>query len=96
MHIACYPGETGGTRNGKTLFVGEGVAVHSEGSPFLDDDIDTETGNSGGPVWLEGDNGLPQLAGIHVTELNGVHGRARVANAEFISEVKRMIGELGG
>lgn len=95
LHLAGYPGASGGERNGKNLFTGTGTATYSAGSEILDYDVDTETGNSGGPVWIADAEGNPRAVGAHVTELHGNHGRARLANQDMVDEVHRMIDSLG-
>lgn len=94
VHLAGYPGASGGERNGKNLFTGSGTVAFTPGSDMLDYDIDTETGNSGGPVWIRNEDCQPMVVGVHVTELNGTHSRARIADAAFVEEVERMIDSL--
>lgn len=53
-------------------------------------DIETHTGNSGGPVWSRSE-GRPRLIAIHVTGSAG-----RVVDANFVAEVNRIIADLEG
>lgn len=94
VRIAGYPGAGGGERNGKNLFVGAGPASVEAGSAFVDYGVDTETGNSGGPVWIEDADGVPSIVGVHVTESPGSRGRARRADAALVAQVEQMIAAM--
>jgi V8-like Glu-specific endopeptidase len=94
VRIAGYPGASGGERDGKHMFAATGPGRRAPDGPFLDYDIDTETGNSGGPVWIEQDGTHPVIVGVHVTELQGTSGRARYCDPEMVHAVRAMIAEL--
>lgn len=88
--VAGYPGSAPENErmNGRRLFTGESEGVVDPTGPFIRYGVKTYTGNSGGPVWYAGPEG-PVLAGIHVSQ-----SKARIADAEFIAEVERMIRSL--
>lgn len=88
--IAGFPGQKNDAdgMNGKTMFSGSGAANRVKGRPFTVYDIETFTGNSGGPVWFETPTG-PALVGIHISG-----GRARSIEKGSIAEIERMISEL--
>lgn len=88
--VAGYPGSSPENErmNGHRLFVGESEGAVDPSGPFIRYGVKTYTGNSGGPVWYAGPDG-PVLAGVHVSQ-----SKARIADAEFIAEVERMIRSL--
>lgn len=49
-------------------------------------DVDTETGNSGGPVWRKTPEGKFQLVGVHVSAArDSSRGQARLVNDELLT-----------
>lgn len=93
VRIAGYPGESGGPRNGKNLHEGVGKAVLNPASDLLRYTVDTEQGNSGGPAWIEADDGTAKILGVHVYG-DGDEGVARVANTALVDQVQSMIKAL--
>jgi V8-like Glu-specific endopeptidase len=83
--LVGYPG--GDIANGFLLHRARGTVVGRERN-VIRYDIESATGNSGGPVWIVA-GGSPRLIGIHVT-----NSGARAVNADFVQEVDRMIAEL--
>lgn len=86
--IAGFPGRSGdaGGMTGQRLFAGAGT-VRRNGS-FLSYDIETATGNSGGPVWTEATAG-PVALGVHIRPSG-----ARFLDATTRREIDRMIVSL--
>jgi V8-like Glu-specific endopeptidase len=82
LYFAGYPGAEG--HNGQIL-KGATTESFSLDQKFLNYDIDTATGNSGGPVWFEKD-GEYILAGIH-----GSEGKATALVSEVLTEVNSWI-----
>jgi V8-like Glu-specific endopeptidase len=80
--------------NGWRMFCGSGTAAPRSGGSLLDYDVETLGGNSGGAVWTEGAEGV-ELVGIHVSGTDGGTGVARIVNREFVTDLNRMIAELG-
>jgi V8-like Glu-specific endopeptidase len=93
--LAGFPGQPGnrGGMTGEQLFRGRGAARFVD-ERFVEYDINTYPGNSGGPVWIDEADG-PRLVGIHVSDTgNGTIGRARMADADFVAEIEAMIESL--
>ncbi len=83
LHFAGYPGSEG--HNGRQLKGAVTTRYFRDGG-LLGYDIDTATGNSGGPVWFE-EGGDCILAGIHVIE-----GKAVLLDGASLEEVNAWIG----
>jgi V8-like Glu-specific endopeptidase len=77
--------------NGETLHEGAG-AVSSTNGEFIEYEIATWTGNSGGPIWTE-NGAAPRLVGVHVSAYKET-GRARRVNKGVADEIGRMIASL--
>lgn len=93
--LAGFPGQSGdrGGMTGERLFSASGAARFVD-QRFVEYDINTYPGNSGGPVWIDEADG-PRLVGIHVSDTgNGTIGRARMADADFVAEIEAMIASL--
>jgi hypothetical protein len=88
MRIAGFPGEEGdgGRMDGTRLYSGEGRLRPSDRAYLLRHDVETEKGNSGGPVWVMRD-GQAVVVGIHVAE----GGSGRLFDPAVLNEVEGMI-----
>jgi V8-like Glu-specific endopeptidase len=93
--LAGFPGQPA-DRDGMTgerLFSASG-AGRFVGRHFVEYEIRTYPGNSGGPVWIEEPDG-PRLVGIHVSDArNGEIGRARMVDSTVEAEIEAMIASL--
>ena len=101
--IAGYPG--GNLSDALVLYGADGrVTEPASGDGMISYDIQTYTGNSGGPVFSVGEDGQPDmLAAIHVTNSGGRVVRDAVsdneqadARNEFALEVDRLIRLIDG
>lgn len=90
LHLAGYPGNEG--HDGQVLKGASTFDYHAD-ELFITYDIDTATGNSGGPIWFES-KGEYVLAGIHISEGSGPRGKegkAIVLSDGVLSEIKNWI-----
>jgi V8-like Glu-specific endopeptidase len=91
VQLAGFPGgSVAAGMSGQRMFSGA-TAGTPEGA-FLKYDLDTFTGNSGGPVWRMA-QGRPQLLGIHISG-DAQGGRARIVDSDFRAEVDRLIASM--
>lgn len=82
VFIAGHPGDP---LDSKRMHTARGRVTHV-GPHLITYDIDTQRGNSGGPVWVERDDGEYVVAGIHVSETTG--GRARRIDQEVRDDIQ--------
>ncbi len=81
--IAGYP------NGSKLMYWGRGKVLESS-NHLLTYDIDTQTGNSGGPVWVKKSDGRYIFVGVHVMKglLGAQTGTARVVNSEMLESLR--------
>ncbi len=96
VHIAGFPGD-GYTGHGEFLFAGVGKVLKVTDLYILYG-IETTTGNSGGPVWVERD-GHFYLVGVHISGVPGAtregtfaYGTARRVSRSRLAELEGYFG----